>query len=351
MVLSCDIRIASDRAKFSAPEVSLGITPGFGGTQRLPRAIGPARALELMLTGRMIDAQEAAAIGLVNRVVPHEELAAEVLAVARAIAANGSNAVRLTKRAVRAGQDIDVQAGCEIEASIWALSFDEERTERMTAFLEKRKNRSERPPRQRPAGPPTSRRWLHDPERQSSAYSASPAACGPARTTWRCSGRPPRCCLPGRLWRSGSIDDIPLYNADVQSQGDPEPVARLKKQIEDCDAFLIATPEYNYSIPGVLKNALDWASRPPKTCCLREEAHRHHGLLRRGQRHHAGTARPAADVRVHRLLRHGCSPSCGCRRAGECFDENGALVDDALRERLGLFLFALVDWASTVGGR
>jgi enoyl-CoA hydratase len=139
VVLSCDIRIASDRAKFSAPEVSLGITPGFGGTQRLPRAIGSARALELILTGRMIDAQEAAAIGLVNRVVPHEELADEVRQVARSIAANGRNAVRLAKRAVRAGQDIDIRAGCEIEASIWALSFDEERTERMTAFLEKRK--------------------------------------------------------------------------------------------------------------------------------------------------------------------------------------------------------------------
>ena len=139
VVLSCDIRIASDRAKFSAPEVSLGITPGFGGTQRLPRAIGTAKALEMMLTGRMIDAQEAAAVGLVNRVVPHEELWDEVLKLARAIEANGRNAVRLTKRAVRAGQDIDVQAGCEIEASIWALSFDEERTKRMTAFLEKRK--------------------------------------------------------------------------------------------------------------------------------------------------------------------------------------------------------------------
>ncbi len=139
VVLSCDIRIASDRAKFSAPEVSLGITPGFGGTQRLPRAIGAAKALELMLTGRMIDAQEAAAMGLVNRVVPHEELWDEVLKLARAIEANGRNAVRLTKRAVRAGQDIDVEAGCEIEASIWALSFDEERTKRMTAFLEKRK--------------------------------------------------------------------------------------------------------------------------------------------------------------------------------------------------------------------
>ena len=91
--------------------------------------------MELMLTGRMIDAQEAVDMGLVNKVVPHEELGDAVLKTARAIAANGRNAVRLTKRAVRAGQDIDVQAGCEIEASIWALSFDEERTARMAAFL------------------------------------------------------------------------------------------------------------------------------------------------------------------------------------------------------------------------
>jgi enoyl-CoA hydratase len=139
VVLSCDIRVASDRAKFAAPEVSLGITPGFGGTQRLPRAVGIPKAMELMLTGRMIDAQEAADMGLVNKVVPHEELWDEVLKTAKTIAANGKNAVRLTKRAVRAGQDVDVRAGCEIEASIWALSFDEERTARMTAFLEKRK--------------------------------------------------------------------------------------------------------------------------------------------------------------------------------------------------------------------
>ena len=139
VVLSCDIRIASDRAKFAAPEVSLGITPGFGGTQRLPRAVGIPRAMELMLTGRMIDAQEALGMGMLNKVVPHEQLWDEVLTTARAIAANGKNAVRLTKRAVRAGLDLDVKAGCEIEASIWALSFDDDRVERMTAFLEKRK--------------------------------------------------------------------------------------------------------------------------------------------------------------------------------------------------------------------
>ena len=118
---------------------SVGFLVGAALSNRLPRAIGVPKAMELMLTGRMIDAQEAVDMGLVNKVVPHEELGDAVLKTARAIAANGRNAVRLTKRAVRAGQDIDVQAGCEIEASIWALSFDEERTARMTAFLEKRK--------------------------------------------------------------------------------------------------------------------------------------------------------------------------------------------------------------------
>jgi enoyl-CoA hydratase len=138
LALACDIRIASDRATFGAPEVSFGITPGYGGTQRLPRIIGAGRALELILTGRMIDAQEAVTIGLVNRVVPAEELKDEVLRVARSISANGRDAVRLAKRAVRAGQDVEVEAGCEIEASLFALSFGDEQRERMTAFLEKR---------------------------------------------------------------------------------------------------------------------------------------------------------------------------------------------------------------------
>jgi enoyl-CoA hydratase len=138
LAIACDIRVASDKAKFGAPEVSFGITPGYGGTQRLPRIVGQGRALDMILTGRVIDAQEAAAIGLVNRVVPAEELKDEVLRVARSVAANGREAVRLAKRAVRAGQDVDVQAGCEIEASLFALCFGDEQRERMAAFLEKR---------------------------------------------------------------------------------------------------------------------------------------------------------------------------------------------------------------------
>ena len=102
----------------------------------------------------------------------------------------------------------------------------------------------------------------------------------------------------------GRIDDIPLYNADVQSQGDPASVARLKKQIDDADAFLIATPEYNYSIPGVLKNALDWASRPPKTCCLRRKPIGIMGCSSGDSGTMQRTARPATDVRLHRFVRH-----------------------------------------------
>jgi chromate reductase, NAD(P)H dehydrogenase (quinone) len=155
---------------------------------------------------------------------------------------------------------------------------------------------------------------------------------------------------PGVSLEIGRIDDIPLYNADVQSQGDPAPVARLKKQIEDADAFLIATPEYNYSIPGVLKNALDWASRPPKTCCLRRKPI---GIMGCSSGD-SGTIRGQLALRQMFVFTDSYAmlqPELRVPRAGESFDQDGKLVDAALRERLGLFLFALVDWARTVGGR
>jgi len=155
---------------------------------------------------------------------------------------------------------------------------------------------------------------------------------------------------PGVSLEIGRIDDIPLYNADVQSQGDPAPVARLKKQIEDADAFVIATPEYNYSIPGVLKNVLDWASRPPKTCCLRRKPIGIMGCSG-GE---SGTIRGQLALRQMFVFTDSyvmLQPELRVPKAGERFDENGKLVDADLRERLGLFLFALVDWARTVGGR
>jgi chromate reductase len=148
----------------------------------------------------------------------------------------------------------------------------------------------------------------------------------------------------------GRIDDIPPYNADVQSQGDPAPVVRLKRQIEEADAFLIATPEYNYSIPGVLKNALDWASRPPKTCCLRRKPI---GIMGCSSGE-SGTVRSQLALRQMFVFTESYAmlqPELRVPRAGERFDQDGRLVDVDLRERLGLFLFALVDWARMVGQR
>jgi chromate reductase, NAD(P)H dehydrogenase (quinone) len=148
----------------------------------------------------------------------------------------------------------------------------------------------------------------------------------------------------------GRIDDLPLYNADLQSQGDPAPVARLKRQIEDCDAFLIATPEYNYSIPGPLKNALDWASRPPKTCCLRRKPI---GIMGCSSGE-SGTMRGQLALRQMFVFTDSYAmlqPELRVPRAGESFDQEGKLVDAALRERLGLFVYALIDWAKAVGGR
>lgn len=148
----------------------------------------------------------------------------------------------------------------------------------------------------------------------------------------------------------GRIDDIPPYNDDVRIQGDPEPVARLKKHIEGADALLIATPEYNYSIPGVLKNALDWASRPPKTCCLRRKPI---GIMGCSSGD-SGTMRSQLALRQMFVFTDSYAmlqPELRVPRAGQSFDEAGRLVDEAVRERLGLFLYALADWTRVVGNR
>jgi chromate reductase, NAD(P)H dehydrogenase (quinone) len=155
---------------------------------------------------------------------------------------------------------------------------------------------------------------------------------------------------PGCSLEIGSIDDIPLYNADVQVLGDPAPVLRLKHQIEQADIFLIATPEYNYSIPGVLKNALDWASRPPKTCCLRKKPI---GIMGCSSGD-SGTMRGQLALRQMFVFTDSyvmAQPELRVPKAGDRFDEQGRLVDEELRERLGLYLFALVDWAKMVGRR
>ena len=138
--LSCDIRIASTKALLGQPEVGLGITPGFGGTQRLARVVGPAKAKELIYTARNIKAEEALEIGLVNKVVEPEALMDEAMAMAKAIAKNSVLAVKYAKKAINAGLQADIDTGMEIEKAQFALCFaTEDQKEGMKAFLEKRK--------------------------------------------------------------------------------------------------------------------------------------------------------------------------------------------------------------------
>jgi enoyl-CoA hydratase len=139
LALACHLRIASENARFGLPEVKLGIIPGYGGTIRLPRLVGRGRALELMLTGEMIGAEEAYRIGLVNRVVPQAELrgAAEVLL--RKITANGPVAVALALESVDRGTDTTLDDGLTLESNLFGLlASTEDMREGMQAFLEKR---------------------------------------------------------------------------------------------------------------------------------------------------------------------------------------------------------------------
>jgi len=140
LAMACDIRIASEKAKFGQPEVTLGIPPGFGGTQRLSRLVGKGRAKELLFTGDMIDAQEAYRIGLVNKVVPHEELMDAAKAMAQKIMSRAPIAVRICKAAVNEGMDMDLDSGIAYEAEVFGLCFaTADQKEGMTAFMEKRK--------------------------------------------------------------------------------------------------------------------------------------------------------------------------------------------------------------------
>jgi len=140
LAMACDIRIASSNAKFGIPEVSLGVIPGFGGTQRLVHLVGTGRAMELMATGSQITAEEAYRIGLVNRVTLPEELLRCCEDLARQIAGNSSNAIALGKQCVYAGIEMELARGLAFENSMFALSFaDADQDEGMTAFLEKRK--------------------------------------------------------------------------------------------------------------------------------------------------------------------------------------------------------------------
>lgn len=140
LAMSCHIRIASENAKFGQPEVKLGIGPGYGGSVRLPRLVGRGRALELLLTAQMIDAAEAWRIGLVNRVVPQDQLMAEATRMMTTIIENGPLAVRLCIESVLAGSDMSEEDHLLLEANHFGLlASSADMREGMTAFLEKRK--------------------------------------------------------------------------------------------------------------------------------------------------------------------------------------------------------------------
>ena len=139
LALACDIRIAAENALFGFPEVTLGILPGMGGTQRLPRLVGPGIAKEMIFSGRRIKAEEARTFNLVNRVVPEGEALEAAKELAGEIAANGPVAVRHAKAAVNKAQDVDLASGLEYEADQFALLFGtEDAREGMGAFVERR---------------------------------------------------------------------------------------------------------------------------------------------------------------------------------------------------------------------
>ncbi|MBM3910895.1 MAG: enoyl-CoA hydratase/isomerase family protein [Nitrosopumilaceae archaeon] len=140
LAMSCDIRIASDTAKLGQPEVTIGIPPGWGGTQRLLRIVGVAKAKELVYTGKMIKADEAKEIGLVNHVVPLASLMDEAMKMAKAIAENSAMGVQMSKTAINKGRNADLDTGLGVELLAWRNCFTHpDREQRMTAFVNKSK--------------------------------------------------------------------------------------------------------------------------------------------------------------------------------------------------------------------
>lgn len=140
IAMACTFRIASENAKLGQPEVSLGLIPGFGGTQRLPRLVGKGRAMEMILTGRPIDAETAEKYGLVNRVVPQEKLIETCEKAAKTIAKQGPLAVKYCLEAVDSGLNMTLDEGLVLEADLFGLVFaSEDSKEGTTAFVEKRK--------------------------------------------------------------------------------------------------------------------------------------------------------------------------------------------------------------------
>ncbi|PKM89218.1 MAG: crotonase [Firmicutes bacterium HGW-Firmicutes-12] len=140
LILACDIRICSNKAKLGLPEVDLGVIPGYGGTQRLSRIIGIGKAKELILTGDTIDAKEAEKIGLVNRIVDHDNLMAEAIVLANKIKKKGPIAVRLAKAAINLSSSIDLSSGMIVEKMVQAALINtQDKKEGIAAFKEKRK--------------------------------------------------------------------------------------------------------------------------------------------------------------------------------------------------------------------
>jgi enoyl-CoA hydratase len=140
IAMACDFIYAGQKAKFGQPEITLGIIPGFGGTQRLSRLVGKAMAKELCLTGAMISADEAKEIGMVNRVFPDDTLWDETMKVAKKIASMGKASLKAVKESIDNGYDVDMKSGCVMESDSFGLCMSSpDGKEGMSAFLEKRK--------------------------------------------------------------------------------------------------------------------------------------------------------------------------------------------------------------------
>lgn len=140
LAMCCDFRLAADNAKFGQPEVGLGIIPGGGGTQRLPRLVGTAKAKEILFLGEIFDAAEAEKIGLVNKVVPADSVLDEAQKLAKKLAAKPAVAMRMLKTAVNTGMNMDITSALNVEIQNFAIAFaSDDRKEGISAFLEKRK--------------------------------------------------------------------------------------------------------------------------------------------------------------------------------------------------------------------
>src|SRR5574340_1023488 len=139
LALACDIRFASPNAQLGQPEVTLGICPGWGGTKRLLRIVGPSRAKDLIFSGRKITAEEAFSMGLINKIIPSENLLPETRAYAKTISKNSNFAIGVSKMLVNRGTDTNLDTGLKLEIYSWAVCFSaKDREERMRKFVEKK---------------------------------------------------------------------------------------------------------------------------------------------------------------------------------------------------------------------